>query len=101
MTKNILYEFTPESIIIHYGKNKTAILPKEHIARVRKIMRTSNYIGISQHNNVITKEKYFTTSKQNMICIYMRDQTNIIISPRVIKKWILSYYDSPKLANRF
>lgn len=101
ITKNILYEFEKNRVIIHYWKNKKYIIEKSLIWRVKKFKTPSNFIGISTSKNVITNELYFTTSKQNMICFYMQDKRNIIISPRIIKKWLIEYYTADALADRF
>ncbi len=100
-TKSVLYEFDLDKVVIHYWKNKKFVIKKDEIWRVRKIMRVSNYVWINEEQNIITREIYFTTSKQNMICFYLRDKRNIIISPRIIKPRILKYYDSERLIDRF
>ncbi len=98
--ETITYHFEQDKIRIQYDGTTKDIL-RSDIGRVRKVLKSADIVWIHERQNQITKDAYFTTATENVVCIFMRNHTNILISPTTIKPWILSYYDSPRLLDRF
>ena len=94
------YVFKEDWIQIN-NKKTTKFFNKEEIARVRRVMRSNKYVWTQWTKRFITQDIYYTTSTSNLVCIYLRNKSNIIISPAKIERRVLHYYDSDQLADRY
>lgn len=92
--KHTKYEFKPDSIIIHSKSNKFYTIYKKDIKKIQKAPDKKTLFWRSRKLNPTLQEQYFTTSNHNLVMITRTDDSKIIISPRIIKKEILTHYNA-------
>lgn len=86
------YIFADDGITIYHTKEKFYTIPKKEILHIHKSPEKKTFFWRNRKSNLALQEKYFTTSNHNLLTITRIDNTKIIISPRVIKPEILTYY---------
>lgn len=93
---NLLYTFDKESITIKLPGKKQYVIPKKDIKDITKVSLPRYKVWVWAKYSIWTGMMHFTTSHHNLIRITMqdKDQKDILISPRIIKKEILQAYTS-------